>query len=102
MIRLTSPLDDVKKLYKDFRVSTCNCVDISLLARSVDNNQWKGNYSNPLGLARLVEAYEDCQLPKGKMSRTNWESKLTSAQQECLLYCLHFSSGYRRLYRCWQ
>jgi hypothetical protein len=50
----------------------------------VDNEQWKGKYSNPLGLARLVDAYENRQLPKGKIVRSNWESVLNSAQQECL------------------
>jgi len=74
--------NDVKKLYRDYRVSTRSCVDLSLLARSVDNEQWKGKFSNPLGLARLVEAYENSYLPKGKIVRSDWESMLSSAQQE--------------------
>jgi hypothetical protein len=77
-------------------VSIHNCVDLSLLARSVDNEQWKGRYSNPIGLARLVEAYEDRQLSKGKTSWSDWQSILSSTQQECLspnsavFFCTHF------------
>lgn len=74
--------NDVKKLYTDYRVSTRNCVDLSLLARSVDNEQWKGKYSIPLGLARLVEAYQDRLLLKERISRSDWESVLNSAQRE--------------------
>ncbi|KAF8078279.1 ribonuclease H-like domain-containing protein [Lyophyllum atratum] len=70
--------NDVKKLYKDCGVSTRNCVDLSLLARCADNAQWKGKYSSPLGLARLIEAYENLTLPKGRISRSNWEGELTS------------------------
>ncbi|KAF9459441.1 ribonuclease H-like domain-containing protein, partial [Collybia nuda] len=73
---------DVKKLYRDWQVSVCNCVDLSLLARSVDNARWKGKYSASLGLARLVDVYEGLLLPKGKISRTNWEAKLNAEQQE--------------------
>lgn len=74
----------MKKLYNDCNVSTRNCVDLSLLARSVDNAQWKGKYSNPLGLARLIEAYEDLLLPKGRITRSNWEDVLSPQQIECL------------------
>ena len=77
-------LDDVQKLYKDRQVSTRNCVDLSLLARSVDNAQWKGKYNTSLGLARLVEVYEGLKLLKGKVTRSNWElSRLSSHQIEC-------------------
>ncbi|KAH0590366.1 Werner syndrome ATP-dependent helicase like protein [Termitomyces sp. J132] len=69
--------NDAKKLYRDWQVSVHHCVDLSLLARCADNAQWKGKYSDPLGLARLVEAYESRTLPKGKISRSNWESLLT-------------------------
>lgn len=78
----------MKKLYTDYRVSTRNCVDLSLLARSVDNEQWKGKYSMPLGLARLVEAYQDRLLLKERISRSDWESVLNSAQRECLFLSL--------------
>jgi len=57
-------------------------VDLSLLARSVDNAHWKGKYRNPLGLARLIGHYEDKLLPKGKITRSNWENYLDAAQQE--------------------
>jgi hypothetical protein len=60
-----------------------NCVDLSLLARTVDNNQWKGKYNSSLGLARLVEFYEYRLLPKGRITRSNWEAKLTPSQVEC-------------------
>jgi len=49
----------------------------------VDNAQWKGKYSNPLGLARLVEAYRKLTLPKGRVQRSNWEENpLSELQQE--------------------
>jgi hypothetical protein len=75
--------DDVQKLYEDWGISTCNCVDLSLLARTVDNARWKGRYTEPIGLARLVETYEQLSLPKGRVQRSNWEMYLTNAQQQC-------------------
>lgn len=79
---LFSP-DDCKKLYRDFGISVRNCVELSLLARTVDNARWKGRYTNSLGLARLVETYEQATLPKGKTARSNWEQCLNPLQLEC-------------------
>ncbi|KAH9845980.1 hypothetical protein C2E23DRAFT_891315 [Lenzites betulinus] len=39
--------EDCKKLYSDYGVDTRNCVDLSLLARTVDNARWKGNTQPP-------------------------------------------------------
>lgn len=72
---------DAQKLYYDWKVDIRSCADLTLLARTVDNDKWKGKYSNPLGLARLVAAYEDRALPKGKVTRSNWERTLNEAQQ---------------------
>jgi len=60
-----------------------NCVDLSLLARTVDNNRWKGKYNSSLGLARLIEIYEYRLLPKDKVTRSNWEANLNHMQVEC-------------------
>ncbi|KDQ54772.1 hypothetical protein JAAARDRAFT_196177 [Jaapia argillacea MUCL 33604] len=73
---------DCKKLYLNHAVHTRGCVDLSLLARSVDNARWKGKYSEPIGLARLVETYEQRALPKGKVQRSNWERLLNDQQQD--------------------
>ncbi|KAJ7139782.1 ribonuclease H-like domain-containing protein [Mycena epipterygia] len=73
---------DARKIFKDCSVNLRNCVDLSLLARSVDA-RWKGRYSEPIGLARLIAAYEDRLLSKGKITRSNWENYLDSEQQEC-------------------
>ncbi|KAF8898405.1 ribonuclease H-like domain-containing protein [Infundibulicybe gibba] len=73
---------DALKLYHDHGVSTCNCVDLALLARSADNARWKGKYTQPIGLARLVDTYIDLQLTKGKITRSNWEAMLSPAQQQ--------------------
>ncbi|KAF8845331.1 ribonuclease H-like protein [Paxillus ammoniavirescens] len=73
---------DCEKLYKDYGVSVYNCVELSLLARTVDNARWKGKYTAPLGLARLLETYERATLPKGKVQRSNWELPLSQPQQE--------------------
>ncbi|KAJ7785958.1 ribonuclease H-like domain-containing protein [Mycena metata] len=73
---------DAKKLYKDCGIDIRNCVDISLLAKSVDNARWKGKYSDPIGLARLIAAYEDRHLPKDKITRSNWENPLNLEQRE--------------------
>ncbi|KAF7339762.1 3'-5' exonuclease domain-containing protein [Mycena sanguinolenta] len=73
---------DAKKLYKDCVVNIRNCVDLALLAKSVDNARWKGKYSDPIGLARLIAHYEDRLLPKGKVTRSNWENYLDASQQE--------------------
>ncbi|KAK7064521.1 exonuclease domain-containing protein, partial [Favolaschia claudopus] len=74
---------DARKLYNDFSVNLRNCVDLSLLARSVDNARWKGKYSDPIGLARLIGVYEDRLLTKGRITRSNWENVLDAAQREC-------------------
>ncbi|KAJ7462727.1 ribonuclease H-like domain-containing protein [Mycena galericulata] len=73
---------DAKKIHKDCSVDIRNCVDLSLLARSVDNARWKGKYRDPIGLARLIAAYEDRLLSKGKITRSNWENYLDAEQQE--------------------
>ncbi|KAH9945604.1 ribonuclease H-like domain-containing protein [Amylocystis lapponica] len=73
---------DCRKLYIDYAMNVRNCVDLSLLARSVDNARWKGKYTNPIGLARLCEAYEELTLNKGKVQRSNWEALLTPQQQD--------------------
>jgi len=74
---------DCLKLFRDYGVSTCNCVELALLARSVDNAQWKGKYTNPIGLSRLLETYEKFSLAKGKVQRSNWEARLSIPQQGC-------------------
>ena len=75
-------LDDTKKLWKDHRVSVRNCVDLALLARSVDT-RWKGPYKGGIGLSRLAEIYLKRRLPKGGTQRSNWEMELSMVQQEC-------------------
>ncbi|KAG6815861.1 hypothetical protein H0H87_010717 [Tephrocybe sp. NHM501043] len=72
--------NDAKKLFKDWGISLRTCIDLSLLARCADNAQWKGKYRAPLGLARLIENYEFLTLPKGRISRSNWEGQLTSKE----------------------
>ncbi|CDO72744.1 hypothetical protein BN946_scf184990.g27 [Trametes cinnabarina] len=73
---------DCKKLYHDYDVDTRNCVDLALLARTVDNARWKGKYSNPIGLARLCETYEELTLQKGRVQTSNWELPLDLRQQQ--------------------
>ena len=79
-----SPVD-CEKLYRNYGVSVRNCVELSLLARTVDNARWKGKYTNKIGLARLVETYEGAALLKGKTRCSNWEDCLNDLQQECKL-----------------
>ena len=76
-------LDDCKKLWKDHRVSVRNCVDLSLMARTVDNERWKGPYKGGIGLSRLVNVYLGRQLVKGGIQKSNWERVLSVRQQEC-------------------
>ncbi|KAJ7770790.1 ribonuclease H-like domain-containing protein [Mycena maculata] len=92
---------DAKKMYKDCLVNIRNCVDLSLLARSVDNTRWKGRYRDPIGLARLIAAYEDRLLSKGKITRSNWENHLDPEQLEyhslgisSMLTCSDGHAGY--------
>jgi len=73
---------DCKKLYADWNVTVRNCVDLSLMARCVDKTRWKGRYTDPIGLARLVETYEGYSLPKEKVQRSNWEAQLSKIQQD--------------------
>ena len=79
---LAGYLDDCIKLWKDHQVSVRNCVDLALLARSVDP-QWKGPYKGGIGLSRLAETYLQRKLPKGGIQRSNWEMELSTSQQEC-------------------
>jgi len=72
---------DTKKLWKDHRVSVRNCVDLALLARTVDT-RWKGPYKGGIGLSRLAEIYLKRTLPKGGTQRSNWEMELSTVQQE--------------------
>jgi hypothetical protein len=81
-------VEDVTKLFRDHGVATRSCVDLALLARSVDNAKWKGYYTNPIGLARLVQTYEYLAMEKGKITRSNWERILNPKQQECQWLCL--------------
>jgi ribonuclease D len=78
---------DMRKLYQDCNVSHIrSCVDLALLARNVDNAQWKGRYRDPIGLARLALAYMNKELTKGKVTRSNWEKvPLTLPQIECTI-----------------
>lgn len=72
---------DCKKLWNDWRVNVRNCVDLALLARTVDNARWKGKYNQPIGLSRLCETYKELTLNKGKITRSNWEARLSPQQQ---------------------
>jgi len=72
---------DCKKLWKDHRVSVGNCVDLALLARSVDA-QWKGPYKAGIGLSRLAEMYLERKLPKGGIQTSDWEMELSTPQLE--------------------
>jgi len=72
---------DCKKLWRDHRVSVRNCVDLALLARSVDE-RWKGPYGGGIGLSRLVDAYLGRRLVKGRAQTSNWEAELTTQQKE--------------------
>ncbi|KAI0823109.1 ribonuclease H-like domain-containing protein, partial [Trametes gibbosa] len=73
---------DCKKLCANYGVDTRNCVDLSLLARTVDNARWKGKYTSPIGLARLCETYEELTLQKGRVQTSNWELPLDTRQQD--------------------
>ena len=83
-------LDDCKKLWKDHRVSVRNCVDLALMARSVDTH-WKGPYGGGIGLSRLAETYLGRTLAKGRVRTSNWEAELSMRQQDCevLFFCFH-------------
>ncbi|KAF8350210.1 ribonuclease H-like domain-containing protein [Amanita rubescens] len=72
---------DAEKLFRDCNVSMRGCVDLSLLARTVDNAQWKGLFKQPIGLARLVQTYKSLAMDKGRIQRSNWERQLSLAQQ---------------------
>ncbi|KAF8887964.1 ribonuclease H-like domain-containing protein [Gymnopilus junonius] len=74
--------NDADKICKDWGVSMYNCVDLSLLARTVDNARWQGKYNSSLGLARLIESYEYRLMEKGKITRSNWEAHLNLTQLE--------------------
>jgi hypothetical protein len=83
-------LDDCKKLWRDHRVSVRNCVDLALLARSVDT-RWKGPYQGGIGLSRLAETYLGRKLAKGRVRTSNWEAELSTQQQECEMMFFSFS-----------
>ncbi len=93
---MTLSLDDCKKLWKDYGVNVRNCIDLGLLARTVDNAHWKGKYSSPIGLARLCETYHELSLAKGKVQRSNWEANLSTLQHDCKT----FLPRSHRMYSC--
>lgn len=78
-------LDDCKKLFRDYQLSVRSCIDLSLLARSVDS-RWKGPFKNPIGLSRLTETYLDRSLTKGLVTRSNWEAALSEPQLDCAFH----------------
>ncbi|KAI0028297.1 ribonuclease H-like domain-containing protein, partial [Vararia minispora EC-137] len=73
--------NDCIKLYRDWGLSVRNCIELSLMARSADPS-WTGKYNSPLGLAHLVEVYLERSLPKGHISRSNWEDDPLSEKQK--------------------
>ncbi|KAG2023837.1 hypothetical protein CC2G_001447 [Coprinopsis cinerea AmutBmut pab1-1] len=87
---------DALKFFNDWMANVRSVVDLSLLARSVDNARWKGKYNHPIGLARLVEVYHYRLLEKGKIRRTNWEKILNLEEQSYAANDAH--AGYT-LYR---
>ncbi|KAI0085674.1 ribonuclease H-like domain-containing protein [Irpex rosettiformis] len=77
-----SILNDCKKLWRDYGINVRNCIELGLLARTVDNARWKGKYSEPIGLGRLCEIYHELSLAKGRVQRSNWEAFLSPPQQD--------------------
>ncbi|KAI0344108.1 ribonuclease H-like protein [Trametopsis cervina] len=77
-----SILPDCKKLWNDHRANVRNCVELGLLARTVDSDRWHGKYAQPIALARLCNAYHGLTLRKGKITCSDWEKTLTREQQE--------------------
>ncbi|GJJ09458.1 hypothetical protein Clacol_003681 [Clathrus columnatus] len=74
-------LGDASKLRADFGVNVTSCLDLSCLAKLIDP-QWS-TCKGPIGLARLMKAYEGQELKKPKsLVRSNWERFLTQAQQD--------------------
>ncbi|KZV76925.1 ribonuclease H-like protein [Peniophora sp. CONT] len=71
---------DASKLFRDYRVDVRGCIDLSLLARTVDS-RWTGKYNKPIGLAHLTETYLERGLQKGRISRSDWQAQLSEAQQ---------------------
>ncbi|KAI9512325.1 ribonuclease H-like domain-containing protein [Russula earlei] len=86
---------DCKKVWRDHGVSVRNCVDLSLLARSVDE-RWKGPYKAGIGLSRLAQTYLKRRVPKGRIQRSDWEMELSSGQQE---YAANDSHASLAIYR---
>ncbi|KAH9060831.1 ribonuclease H-like domain-containing protein [Lactarius vividus] len=88
---------DCKKLWRDHRVSVRNCVDLALLARSVDT-RWKGPYGGGIGLSRLADTYLGRKLEKGRTQTSNWEAELSTQQKEYAANDCHSSVAiYRTL-----
>jgi len=86
---------DCKKLWMDHGVSVRNCVDLSLLARSVDK-RWTGPYKGGIGLSHLAEIYLKRKVRKGHIQTSNWELELSTRQQE---YAANDSHASLAIYR---
>ncbi|KAI6004490.1 ribonuclease H-like domain-containing protein [Pisolithus orientalis] len=71
---------DCKKLHEDYGLDVRNCVNLSLMARSVDNARWNGSYIQPIGLAKLLQTYHGTTLCKEEQL-SNWELPLSPTQQ---------------------
>jgi hypothetical protein len=90
---------DVLRINRDYNTSPIRgCVDLSLLARCVDNARWKGSYKAAIGLRKLVHVYLNKQLTKSNnVILSNWEwNPLTQRQIHCkynfysVFGCCHF------------
>lgn len=86
---LTTKLDDCKRLYRDYGVSTQGGMELSYLSRFVDPHIWPSDPDSKkntglIGLARLARTYKQRRLGKNqRVQLSNWEAVLTNDQQSC-------------------
>ncbi|EEB88720.1 hypothetical protein MPER_13270 [Moniliophthora perniciosa FA553] len=98
--------EDVKKLHRDFHVSITSCVDLSMLALSIDclqfeertgiysaiprgientaekHRTYKGHIKRAIALSKLAKSYAGMELTKNN-AMTDWEKKdLTQEEKE--------------------
>ena len=78
-------LGDAQRLYQDYGVTVRSCIELSYLARCVDQDRWSGDHRNLIGLSRLVQTYMGFTLSKTSTRSGNWDDVLTNAQKLCML-----------------
>ncbi|KAG1903564.1 uncharacterized protein F5891DRAFT_1210049 [Suillus fuscotomentosus] len=78
-------LDDGKKLYRDFGITTQGLVELGALAHVTDDTFSSMYKRRVVSLAKMVAMYLECNLVKSKECTSNWEADLNNKMVHSLM-----------------